>query len=83
MTGVRRVDPLDRKQREVLERAAEGASGAETGRAMGYSVDGIKSIRRDVLRLLGARNMTHAVALDRAARHTDRTVDRGVRHDHT
>lgn len=60
------TDWLDPKQREVLERAADGQTGAETGRAMGYSQDGIKIIRRDVLRILGARNMTHAVALDRA-----------------
>lgn len=47
----------------VLEYSARGLSAAATGRALFMAVDTVKTHRRNIFSRLGARNITHAVAL--------------------
>ena len=48
---------------EVLLSAAEGETGQETARRTGCSTSWIAHLRHEVCDELGAKNMTHAVAL--------------------
>jgi DNA-binding NarL/FixJ family response regulator len=54
---------LTRRQLEVLEAAARGETAHETARRLWVSVFTIQAHRKRLLYALGARNMTHAVAL--------------------
>lgn len=54
---------LSARHYAVLDAAARGLGTRETGQDLFLSPDTVKTYRRQVLQLLGARNMTQAVAL--------------------
>jgi DNA-binding CsgD family transcriptional regulator len=54
---------LTTAEMRVLEQAARGLSTDESGRETFHSGQTIKFHRKHILQRLGARNMTHAVAL--------------------
>lgn len=60
--------PLTREQLDALTAAAHGAGLEETGRQLYLSVDGVKAARKRAVAALGARSVTHAVAIAVAAR---------------
>lgn len=54
---------VTRRQRDVLEAAAEGLTAAETARRIFVSVETVRTYRKQAMAALNARNMTHAVAI--------------------
>lgn len=64
---------LSVRQREVLSAAARGLGVHETGAELFLAPDTVKSYRRQALKALHARNITHAVAVAMAA---------GLLHEH-
>jgi PAS domain S-box-containing protein len=61
--GSERPELLTRREREVLEQVALGASTREIGRALGMSPDTARTHAQNAMRKLGARTRAHAVAL--------------------
>jgi DNA-binding NarL/FixJ family response regulator len=59
---------LSQSERDVLEDAAEGLTVLESARARFKGTETVKTQRRSILLKLGARNMTHAVAMVNTAR---------------
>ena len=58
---------LSMREREILAAAARGLGVTETGRQLYLSPNTVKTYRRTAFRLLGARNVTEAVALAQAS----------------
>ena len=58
---------LSMREREILAAAARGLGVSETGRQLYLSPNTVKTYRRTAFRLLGARNVTEAVALAQAS----------------
>lgn len=56
------VIALHHRHREVLRLAASGAQTKQMAAEMNYSVNTIKMYRHEVVQILGAKNLTHAVA---------------------
>jgi DNA-binding CsgD family transcriptional regulator len=54
---------LTPSEREVLSDAADGFTGRESAKRRHKSAETVKTQRKQILLKLGARNMTHAVAL--------------------
>jgi two-component system NarL family response regulator len=55
--------PLSERELEVLHAAANGETMEETAARLWLSLETIKSHRRNVIAKLGARNLSHAIAL--------------------
>jgi two-component system NarL family response regulator len=55
--------PLSERELEVLLAAAKGETMEETAARLWLSLETIKSHRRNVIAKLGARNLSHAIAL--------------------
>ena len=55
--------PLSERELEVLDAAARGETMEETATRLWLSLETIKSHRRNVIAKLGARNLSHAIAL--------------------
>lgn len=66
--------PLTDRELEVLDAAAQGETMDETATRLWLSLETIKSHRRHVIAKLGARNLSHAIAL--AVRSEILSVDR-------
>jgi DNA-binding CsgD family transcriptional regulator len=58
-----RTADLTRREREVLERLAEGRATEEVAQMLHVSPHTVRSRIKSVLRKLGARNREHAVAI--------------------
>ncbi|MFF5986457.1 LuxR C-terminal-related transcriptional regulator [Prauserella flavalba] len=58
--------PLSRREAEVLDRVAAGASNNDIAAELGLMPNTVKAYLRSVMRKLGAENRTHAVWLARA-----------------
>jgi DNA-binding CsgD family transcriptional regulator len=56
-------DPLRKRELEVLELAALGYSCDRTAKDLYLSIETVKTYRQRIIRKLGARNITHAVAV--------------------
>ena len=56
-------EPLTRREREVLEQFASGASNKEAGRHLGISPRTIEDHRANIMRKLGARNATDLIRM--------------------
>ena len=56
-----RHDDVTERQREVLVQAARGLSIAESAAETGHSRETVRTHRHNVIAILGARNITHAV----------------------
>ena len=54
---------LSKREIEILRSAAEGNSCKETGRDLGITESTVKVHRKAIIRLLGAKNCTHAVIM--------------------
>lgn len=54
---------LTRRQRQILQRLADGESATMAARELGVSEETVKSHVKNILARLGARNRTHAVAI--------------------
>jgi DNA-binding NarL/FixJ family response regulator len=54
---------LTRRQREILQRLADGESSAAAARDLDLSGETVKTHTKNILARLGARNRTHAVAI--------------------
>jgi DNA-binding CsgD family transcriptional regulator len=54
---------LSQSENDVLDDAAEGLTVLESARARFKGTETVKTQRRSILLKLGARNMTHAVAM--------------------
>jgi DNA-binding NarL/FixJ family response regulator len=54
---------LTRRQREILQRIADGESTTVAARELGLSEETVKTHTKNILARLGARNRTHAVAI--------------------
>jgi DNA-binding NarL/FixJ family response regulator len=54
---------LTRRQREILQRLADGESTIRASRELGLSEETVKTHMKNVIGRLGARNRTHAVAI--------------------
>jgi DNA-binding NarL/FixJ family response regulator len=54
---------LTRRQRQILQRLANGESAAMAARELGVSEETVKTHMKNTLARLGARNRTHAVAI--------------------
>lgn len=54
---------LSNQERKVLQAAARGLTCAETGLDLHIGFETVRTYRRSILVKLGARNITHAVAL--------------------
>lgn len=54
---------LTRRQRQILQRLADGESATMAARELGVSEETVKSHMKNILARLGARNRTHAVAI--------------------
>ena len=54
---------ITRRQREILQRIADGDSTTATARQLGLSEETVKTHTKNALARLGARNRTHAVAI--------------------
>jgi DNA-binding CsgD family transcriptional regulator len=59
----REGDPLRARELEVLTFAALGYSCDRTAKALVLSIETVKTYRQRLIRKLGARNITHAVAV--------------------
>lgn len=55
--------PLSKRQREILERVAQGESSRDIGARLDMSVSTVRNHMRSVMDRLGARNRAHAVIL--------------------
>jgi FixJ family two-component response regulator len=62
-------EPLTRREREVLEHFAGGASNKEAGRILGISPRTIEDHRANIMRKLGARNAADLVRIVMTARY--------------
>jgi FixJ family two-component response regulator len=56
-------EPLTRREREVLEQFASGASNKEAGRRLGISPRTIEDHRANIMKKLGARNATDLIRM--------------------
>ncbi len=56
-------EPLTRREREVLEQFASGASNKEAGRTLGISPRTIEDHRANIMRKLGARNAADLIRM--------------------
>jgi FixJ family two-component response regulator len=56
-------EPLTRREREVLEQFASGASNKEAGRHLGVSPRTIEDHRANIMKKLGARNATDLIRI--------------------
>jgi FixJ family two-component response regulator len=56
-------EPLTRREREVLEQFASGASNKEAGRYLGISPRTIEDHRANIMKKLGARNATDLIRI--------------------
>ena len=56
-------EPLTRREREVLEQFAAGASNKEAGRQLGISPRTIEDHRANVMKKLGARNAADLIRI--------------------
>jgi FixJ family two-component response regulator len=56
-------EPLTRREREVLERFAAGASNKEAGRELGISPRTIEDHRANIMKKLGARNAADLIRI--------------------
>ena len=56
-------EPLTRREREVLERFASGASNKEAGRELGISPRTIEDHRANIMKKLGARNAADLIRI--------------------
>jgi DNA-binding NarL/FixJ family response regulator len=56
-------DKLTRRQREILQRLANGESTTVAARELGLSEETVKTHTKNILARLEARNRTHAVAI--------------------
>ena len=54
---------LSKRELEILRSAAEGNSCKETGRDLGITESTVKVHRKAIIRMLNAKNCTHAVVL--------------------
>jgi FixJ family two-component response regulator len=62
-------EPLTRREREVLERFASGASNKEAGRQLGISPRTIEDHRANIMKKLGARNAADLIRIVMTAAH--------------
>jgi FixJ family two-component response regulator len=62
-------EPLTRREREVLEQFASGASNKEAGRQLGISPRTIEDHRANVMKKLGARNAADLIRIVMTAAH--------------
>jgi len=74
-----RGDPLTERELEVLARAAAGDTMVETARRVFLAPETVKTYRQRIIRKLGARNITHAVALAVALGHLSPAVHAATR----
>ena len=56
-------EPLTRREREVLEQLASGASNKEAGRTLGISPRTIEDHRANIMKKLGARNAADLIRI--------------------
>jgi FixJ family two-component response regulator len=56
-------EPLTRREREVLEQFASGASNKEAGRTLGISPRTIEDHRANIMKKLGAKNATDLIRI--------------------
>ena len=56
-------EPLTRREREVLEQFASGASNKEAGRRLGISPRTIEDHRANIMKKLGARNAADLIRI--------------------
>ena len=56
-------EPLTRREREVLEQFAAGASNKEAGRTLGISPRTIEDHRANIMKKLGARNAADLIRI--------------------
>jgi FixJ family two-component response regulator len=63
-------EPLTRREREVLEQFASGASNKEAGRQLGISPRTIEDHRANVMKKLGARNAADLIRIVMTATHS-------------
>jgi FixJ family two-component response regulator len=56
-------EPLTRREREVLEQFASGASNKEAGRQLGISPRTIEDHRANIMKKLGARNAADLIRI--------------------
>ena len=61
--GLNRRQQLTEAEREVLSLAAAGATAKEMAQALGISERSVEGRMTTAVRVLGAKNRTHAVAL--------------------
>jgi DNA-binding CsgD family transcriptional regulator len=54
---------LNRRERQVLQYAADGLTAEQTADTLGLATETVKTFRKLASRKLGARSITHAVAL--------------------
>ena len=62
-------EPLTRREREVLEQFASGASNKEAGRHLGISPRTIEDHRANIMKKLGARNAADLIRIVMTAAH--------------
>jgi len=62
-------EPLTRREREVLEQFASGASNKEAGRQLGISPRTIEDHRANIMKKLGARNAADLIRIVLTAQH--------------
>jgi FixJ family two-component response regulator len=63
-------EPLTRREREVLEQFASGASNKEAGRQLGISPRTIEDHRANIMKKLGARNAADLIRIVLTAQRT-------------
>lgn len=59
----RQQHPLTRRELQVLELAAAGATNDEAGERLGIACETVKTYSKHVIAKLGARNGKHAIAI--------------------
>lgn len=57
------IENMSPRELQVMQSAARGESAKETGQAIGLAIDTVKDHRNSARARLGARNVTHAVAM--------------------
>ena len=57
------INPLTRREAEVIEHAARGMTRAESADRMGISTEGVKQHLRHISNKWGTYNITHSVAI--------------------
>lgn len=61
------IENLTTRELQVMKAAARGESASETAKGLGLALDTVKDHRNSARARIGARNVTHAVAMLAAA----------------